>query len=71
MKFCDTTFSTEDMVFMLTKMMLLIQAETAGFFVVGKFPTDVHFKTSGFLTRGPTDTLLLFGRISCTITAIT
>lgn len=32
MKFCDTTFSTEDMVFMLTKMMLLIQAETAGYF---------------------------------------
>lgn len=32
MKFCDTTFSTEDMVLMLTKMMLLIQAETAGYF---------------------------------------
>lgn len=56
MKFCHSTFSTEDMVLMLTKMMLLIQAETAGSFVVGKFPTEVHFKTSGFLTRGPTDT---------------
>lgn len=36
---------------MLTKTLLFIQAETAGFFVVGKFTTEVDFKSSGFLTR--------------------